>query len=216
MSYIISYITCKNIEGNSILYIYDFGDKKGFLYNDDFKIFKILKKHFKDNIFTETCELYEGPIPMNIVCIEKHNCSYTHDMYMTASYNIKIIQEPVTPILQLEVLQQQQPFQQQQPKQQQQQQHQPKQQQQQQQQHQPKQQQQQQHQQEQHQPKQQQQQQQQHQQHQQHQPKQQQKQQKQQSLPLPEQPEQDFISDKADKTDRTVKAVKPRRTSTST
>ena len=42
MNYIIKYISSKNHNFNNKLFIYDFGNIKGFLYNDNFLMYKII------------------------------------------------------------------------------------------------------------------------------------------------------------------------------
>ena len=43
----------KSISSSQFLYIYDFGYIKGFLINDEFKLYRIINKELKDNIIYE-------------------------------------------------------------------------------------------------------------------------------------------------------------------
>ena len=49
----------KIIKSSTILYIYDFGYMKGFLINNDFKLYKILHKEMKDSSLYEKCEFVD-------------------------------------------------------------------------------------------------------------------------------------------------------------
>ena len=80
-----------NIVSNDLLTLYDFGDKKGFLYKNEFTIYKILERNFIENI-CETCILcYE--IPMNAVSIESYPCVYNNNIYSIPYFNIILISE---------------------------------------------------------------------------------------------------------------------------
>jgi len=48
------------------LIIYDFGHIKGFLFNNEFTMYKIIQKEDTKEI----CELYNESIPMNVISIE--------------------------------------------------------------------------------------------------------------------------------------------------
>lgn len=67
MIYIIEYIF-NEINVDYELIIYDFGYIKGFLSANEFTMYKIIDKEDTKEI----CELYEGPIPMNVISIESY------------------------------------------------------------------------------------------------------------------------------------------------
>ena len=91
MNYEIKFYSVVNtFESNHSLYIYDFGNIKGFLYDNEFKLFKILNKDFKENMYTEYCILYEQ-IPLKAISIEKYKCKYENNVYITPNYTISII-----------------------------------------------------------------------------------------------------------------------------
>ena len=86
MAYIIDYIIEENILKNpSKLVIYDFGHIKGFLYNDEFKMYKIINKEDSKEI----CELYNGPIPLHVISKESYDC----EDFKTANFTINIKQQ---------------------------------------------------------------------------------------------------------------------------
>jgi len=88
MNYEIKYhLTNNSIQSNNHLYIYDFGNIKGFLYDNEFKLFKILNKDFKENIYIENCILTEQ-IPLKVLSIEKYSCKYENNRYLTANFTI--------------------------------------------------------------------------------------------------------------------------------
>lgn len=90
MNYEIKYhLTNTNVESNNHLYIYDFGSIKGFLYENEFKLFKILNKDFKENIYTENCILTEQ-IPFKAISIEKYSCKYENSRYLTPNFTITL------------------------------------------------------------------------------------------------------------------------------
>lgn len=93
MAYIINYIIEKNdIKNSSKLTIYDFGYIKGFLQNDEFIMYKIIKKEDTKEI----CELYNRPIPLNVISIETYDC----DNYKTPNFTIMLqpyLQQPQPP-----------------------------------------------------------------------------------------------------------------------
>jgi len=90
MNYEIKYhLTNNSIQSNNHLYIYDFGNIKGFLYDNEFKLFKILNKDFKENIYTENC-IYAEQIPLKVISIEKYSCKYENSIYLTPNFTIII------------------------------------------------------------------------------------------------------------------------------
>ena len=103
------------------LYIYDFGDKKAFLYENEFLLFKILNKSCKENVYTETCIKIDGFIPKNALSIEKYNCMYDkiNNIYKTPSFTIRqSVSSYEKPMPKMPELQQQEQKQQQQQEQQ--------------------------------------------------------------------------------------------------
>jgi len=110
MNYEIKYhLTNKNIDSDKYVFIYDFGDMKGFFYDNEFKLFKILNKDFKENMYTEYCVPYEQ-IPLKAISIEKYYCKYENNSYLIPNYSIQIIpffqpsfsqQSPPPPLLPL-------------------------------------------------------------------------------------------------------------------
>jgi len=90
MNYEINYYFKDNeINSDNYLYVYDFGNIKGFLYDNEFKLFKILKKDSKENIFTEYCVTCEQ-IPLKALSIEKYNCKYENNLYKTQNFTIEV------------------------------------------------------------------------------------------------------------------------------
>ena len=83
MTYIIDYILEENVLKNiSKLTIYDFGNIKGFLINDEFKMYKILNREDTK----EVCELYDEPIPLNVFSIETYDCENFKTPHFTISF----------------------------------------------------------------------------------------------------------------------------------
>ena len=96
MLYNINYILTENIlteniltENNSELTIYDFGSIKGFLFNNNFIMYKIINKENKIDI----CEPYNGPIPLKTISIETYNCIFDNG-YKTPEFTIIIEEKP--------------------------------------------------------------------------------------------------------------------------
>ena len=79
----------KIISSLSSLYIYDFGYIKGFLINDEFKLYKIIKKELKDNILYEECEEHDTNIPLNTLSIEKYEYIEEDSIIYTKNYSIE-------------------------------------------------------------------------------------------------------------------------------
>ena len=77
-------------ESTKQLVIYDFGNIKGFLFENEFKLFKILNKDFKENIYTEYCVQSEQ-IPLKAISIEVYDCVFTNNRYLTKDFCIEII-----------------------------------------------------------------------------------------------------------------------------
>jgi hypothetical protein len=78
----------ENIISDKILTLYDFGDIKGFLYENEFRMFKILKR----NDFEEICEEFYGNIPLHVFSIETYNCIYENNIYKTNNLFIELKQ----------------------------------------------------------------------------------------------------------------------------
>ena len=97
---IIYYFKDNKIDSDNYLYLYDFGNIKGFLYDNEFKLFKILKKDSKENIFTEYCVSCEQ-IPLKALSIEKYNCKYENNLYKTQHFTIEVSSyfKPSQPLL---------------------------------------------------------------------------------------------------------------------
>lgn len=79
----------KSISSSNSLYIYDFGYIKGFLINDDFKLYKISKKELRDNILYEECEEHDTNIPLNTLSIEKYEYIEEDSIIYTKNYSIE-------------------------------------------------------------------------------------------------------------------------------
>ena len=79
----------KIISSLSSLYIYDFGYIKGFLINDEFKLYKIIKKELKDNILYEECEEHDTNIPLNTLSIDKYEYIEEDSIIYTKNYSIE-------------------------------------------------------------------------------------------------------------------------------
>ena len=79
----------KTISSSNSLYIYDFGYMKGFLINDDFKLYKIIKKELRDNILYEECEEHDTNIPLNTLSIDKYEYIQEDSIIYTKNYSIE-------------------------------------------------------------------------------------------------------------------------------
>ena len=79
----------KTISSSNSLYIYDFGYIKGFLINDDFKLYKIIKKELRDNILYEECEEHDTNIPLNTLSIDKYEYIEEDSIIYTKNYSIE-------------------------------------------------------------------------------------------------------------------------------
>ena len=86
MKYIIEYNKCENTNLNHKLHIYDFGHVKGFLYNNEFVMYKIIKR--EDNL--ETVELYEETIPKITFSVEEYDCEYSNGIYKIDRFDILV------------------------------------------------------------------------------------------------------------------------------
>lgn len=73
---------------SSDLIIYDFGSIKGFLFNNNFIMYKIINKENTKEI----CELYDGPIPLKAISIEKYKC-YFNNGYKTPHFTVLFEEE---------------------------------------------------------------------------------------------------------------------------
>lgn len=85
--------TSTQIDTDTTLTIYDFGNAKGFLYKNDFTIYKILQKDFIENILHEHCEIIDT-IPMNVYSIEIYPCVYENNCYTIPYYTISLSELP--------------------------------------------------------------------------------------------------------------------------
>ena len=83
-----SFFSKKGDNEPSDLIIYDFGSIKGFLFNNNFIMYKIINK---ENI-KEICELYDGPIPLKAISIEKYKC-YFNNGYKTPHFTVLFEEE---------------------------------------------------------------------------------------------------------------------------
>ena len=79
----------KIISSSNLLYIYDFGYIKGFLINEEFKLYKIIKKELKDKILYEECEEHDTSIPLNTLTIEKYEYIEEGSIIYTKNYSIE-------------------------------------------------------------------------------------------------------------------------------
>ena len=79
----------KSISSSNSLYIYDFGYIKGFLINEEFKLYKIIKKELKDKILYEECEEHDTSIPLNTLTIEKYEYIEEGSIIYTKNYSIE-------------------------------------------------------------------------------------------------------------------------------
>ena len=85
-----SFFSKKGDNEPSDLIIYDFGSIKGFLFNNNFIMYKIINK---ENI-KEICELYDGPIPLKAISIEKYKC-YFNNGYKTPHFTVLFEEERI-------------------------------------------------------------------------------------------------------------------------
>jgi hypothetical protein len=81
----------KSISSSNSLYIYDFGYIKGFLINDEFKLYKIIKKELKDKALYEECEEYDNCIPLNTLSIDKYEYIEEDSIIYTKNYSIEFL-----------------------------------------------------------------------------------------------------------------------------
>lgn len=100
MKYIIEYKYCENkVDSTYKLVLYDFGYVKGFLYNNEFTMYKIISK----NNINECVEVYDNTIPKVAFSIEIYDCIYENNIYITPQYTISItpllVQEPLLELL---------------------------------------------------------------------------------------------------------------------
>ena len=79
----------KSISSSQFLYIYDFGYIKGFLINDEFKLYKIIKKELKGDILYEECEIDDTNIPLNTLSIDKYEFIEENSIIYTKNYSIE-------------------------------------------------------------------------------------------------------------------------------
>ena len=79
----------KIISSSNSLYIYDFGYIKGFLINDEFKLYKIIKKELKGDTLYEECELDDTNIPLNTLSIDKYEYIEENSIIYTKNYSIE-------------------------------------------------------------------------------------------------------------------------------
>lgn len=85
--------TQKIIKSSNILYIYDFGFMKGFLINNDFKLYKILHKEMKESSLYEKCELMEKNIPLDTFSIDKYEYIEENNILYINNYSIEFKQQ---------------------------------------------------------------------------------------------------------------------------
>ena len=81
----------KSINSSKFLYIYDFGFIKGFLIDDEFKLYKITKKELRDNILYEECEEHDTSIPLNTLSIDKYEYIQEDSIIYTSKYSIEFL-----------------------------------------------------------------------------------------------------------------------------
>jgi hypothetical protein len=94
MKYTLTYVqTNEKITSNKTLTIYDFGNIKGFLYDNDFIMYKILERN--DNY--EICEDYDENIPLNVFSIETYDCLLENNAYKMNDIVIEISRQPSQP-----------------------------------------------------------------------------------------------------------------------
>jgi len=91
----------KIIKSSNILYIYDFGYMKGFLMNNDFKLYKILQKEMKESSLYEKCEFLETNIPLHTYSIDKYNCIEDNNILYIHNYSIEFTQSLEEPLVSL-------------------------------------------------------------------------------------------------------------------
>lgn len=88
MKYIIEYNSKSNLDfnPNNKLFIYDFGHIKGFLYDNEFIMYKIIRKYDSKEIV----ELYEQNIPKISFSVEEYDCYYANNTYSTENFHISV------------------------------------------------------------------------------------------------------------------------------
>jgi len=91
--------TQKIIKSSNILYIYDFGYMKGFLINNDFKLYKILHKEMKESSLYEKCEFVETNIPLHTFSIDKYECIEENNRFYINNYSIEFTQDLEEPLV---------------------------------------------------------------------------------------------------------------------
>ena len=86
MKYIIKYTNTKNHNLNNKLFIYDFGNIKGFLYNDNFIMYKIIERCETE----EKVELYNEIVPKIAFSVEEYDCKLENDTYKLQDFDIVV------------------------------------------------------------------------------------------------------------------------------
>jgi len=86
MKYTIKYTSTKNHNLNNKLFIYDFGNIKGFLYNDNFIMYKIIERCEME----EKVELYDEIVPKIAFSVEEYNCELENNTYKLQNFDIII------------------------------------------------------------------------------------------------------------------------------
>jgi len=86
MKYTIKYTSTKNHNLNNKLFIYDFGNIKGFLYNDNFIMYKIIERYEME----EKVELYDEIVPKIAFSVEEYNCELENNTYKLQDFDIII------------------------------------------------------------------------------------------------------------------------------
>ena len=86
MKYTIKYTSTKNHNLNNKLFIYDFGNIKGFLYNHNFIMYKIIERYEME----EKVELYDEIVPKIAFSVEEYNCELENNTYKLQDFDIII------------------------------------------------------------------------------------------------------------------------------
>jgi hypothetical protein len=75
-----------SLENTKELFIYDFGSIKVFVFDNSVDVYKILDK--KDNF--EIVEDYDGYLPLDLISLEKYQCTFNNKIYTTETFSINV------------------------------------------------------------------------------------------------------------------------------
>jgi hypothetical protein len=90
MKYTFTYTICQNsVNSDDYLTVYDFGNLKGYLFKENFRLYTIEARSVSSATYTEECTESFGPIPKNALSIETYPCIFT-TIYTTPNFTISV------------------------------------------------------------------------------------------------------------------------------